>query len=580
MSFRRLIPASLCMLLLVTGCYRPTTELDFERILHDQIEQERAVMAKLREQTNPQNELVFAQFRDALVLDDETMFLALEHAVALAMMNNMGIKIAEVGPEIAMQAHSAAYGTFDPTVFTELAWNDQRLPQPSALFGTQLSKQSTFNGSAGISKLWSTGTVTTLSYGQERLASNSPVFNPNPYWQANESLSITQPLLRNGWSDVVTAEIRSTRIAIEQSRHELDSTKIEILAGVKRAYWQLVFAVEDLRVKRESLKLAEQLLELQRKKLNAGVIPEIELVRAESEVAQRKDAVIRAETAIRNAQDRLRLLIEPQQMLIKDLELVPTERPSFVYPTVTYTDSLKAGLMNRPDLRSLRKQIELQDVALVVAHNRKLPVLDLEGTYSANGLDTNPWGATDRAGSLDRYQWSANVRFEYPLGNNTARHNFLREKLTKQQLVLQLQDLEYRIIEEVKVAYRNMVTAAKRIDANREAVRLARAQLQFVSQRYEAGTAILLDVVQAQRDLTDAEVALNSAVIDYRLSLINLAEAMGVVQDPVLDPALTARPADPDDPMYIPELDPDRKDRPETDKPELPKSVPDETPGN
>lgn len=519
----------LVAVVLLTGCFtEPGEEFAFEERLRDQILRRKILLEELRKEAGAQTELSFEEFRERYVSEGEKVFLRLDDALELAMQNNLGLKVASFGPRIAEENYLASFGTFDPAVFGTVGFEDRLEPQPSRLFGTETSSEDTGNYSLGMRKVWQTGTVTEATFGNSRFRSNSQVFDPNPFYQATESIDISQPLLRNGWPDFVLAEVRSTRVLRRQAMDDLLATEVATLAEVRRAYWRLVVAFENLRANEQSLELAKQFLDDVKKKLDVGAVAELEKTRAESEVASRREAVILSRTEIRDAQDALRLLIDPENNLVADIDLRPVDRAEFVEPKISRLDAIRVALTMRPDLMSLRKSIRAQNIAIVRAQNQTLPIVDLVGTFATNGLSSAPGEAIDRASALQDITYAGSLQFEYPLGNRRAKHELKREKLSKQQLVRQLHQAEYRALEGVKRSYRGVTTAAKRIVTTREALRFARERLKGEDAKYKEGAATYLDVFQAQRDLTTAEVNLNRAIVDYRIALANLSEAMGL----------------------------------------------------
>ena len=190
---------------------------------------------------------------------------------------------------------------------------------------------------------------------------------------------------------------------------------------------------------------------------------------------------------------------------------------------------INAALTKRPDYLQSRIDIENRDLELVKTRNDKLPRLDLTGTIEVNGLGRDLGDSAELMGEGDYVDWRLQATLTYPLGNRAAKSAHSRARLARIQSVLRLKNLEDAIIIEVKQAVRKVNTDLKRIRSTRLARELAQERLGAEEEKLNVGQVIILDVLEAQTLLAEAEAAERRAIVDYNNSLIDLEQAKGTI---------------------------------------------------
>ena len=150
----------------------------------------------------------------------------------------------------------------------------------------------------------------------------------NPNYQSTLNIQITQPLLRNRWRFANTAPVVIARTNLQTSRATF---KAEVNAALLQAitrYWEVVRARNNLDVARKSQDAAESTYQHDKRALELGALPPLDIYRSESEVASRRLQVIQADYSVKQAEENLRLTIGANQdSYIEALDIYATEQP-------------------------------------------------------------------------------------------------------------------------------------------------------------------------------------------------------------------------------------------------------------
>lgn len=143
-------------------------------------------------------------------------------------------------------------------------------------------------------------------------------------------MNFNKPLLRNFGINIGRREIIIAKYNREISEENFQKILEDIIYNVEVAYWNLVYSIENLKVRQQSLKLAQELLEKNRAEIEVGTLPSIELLTAESEVSTREADILEAEDLIKNYQDQLKAIINLLTEInnVKNIRIVPVDSPS------------------------------------------------------------------------------------------------------------------------------------------------------------------------------------------------------------------------------------------------------------
>jgi outer membrane protein TolC len=261
-----------------------------------------------------------------------------------------------------------------------------------------------------------------------------------------------------------------------------------------------------------------------------GTLAPIEVLQTEADIARTKERIIVAENAVRDAEDRLKRVMNFSLTgELADVELLPTDVPTYIAPTLNQLEQNKQALEHRPELQQAKLVLANQNITLVFNKNQVLPTLDLEASYRFNGLDTKFKDNFDRMQIFGRDRWEIGLAFRYPLKNSQAKSRLQQSRLAIQQQVLRIKNLEEDIIAEVRAAARDVLTNAQRVQATRAASRLAQKQLEAEEKKLKVGLATVFTVLEFQDDLAVERSNEVNALTEYMQAQVRLEAAKGTL---------------------------------------------------
>jgi len=282
---------------------------------------------------------------------------------------------------------------YDPSISGLLNWIHQSDPQYSTVLsgGSNWLVSKNTNGNFGFTQGFSTGTQIALAFDNTRFTNNTTRYTYNPTVDSSLGLTITQPLLRGFGIDLNRRYIRIAKNGQKVADLVFRQQVIDTIAGILRLYTDLVSLNEDVKVKRESLRLAQRLYDDNKDKVDQGSLAPIEVTRAQAQVAASQQALISAEGLVRQ-QELIVITALTRRGLanaaIRDTRIVPTD--SVTIPdkeTATAIEDLVAeALKNRPDLAQAGIQVENSQISLKGSLNALRPAIDLVGIMQNGGL--------------------------------------------------------------------------------------------------------------------------------------------------------------------------------------------------
>ncbi len=456
-----------------------------------------------------------------------TMSLSLRDSIALALKYNLDIAVEGFNPQLRDQDLVNERAAFDPSAFLEVTRTDNRAPTSSTLFSGGRAFSDFWDFNTGLRQKILTGGTYEFRFNNEYLhpASTSTGYS----FSSRFGLTLTQPLLKNFGFEATETNIRIAANNQSISREQLRLRVSGVVTQVQNAYFDLIFAIENLEVQRRSLRLAQELVALNKARVRAGVAAPVEVTQAEAQEAARVQDVILGEKAVQDAADTLKVVMNVPVSGSWAQEIRPTDTPSSEVKPINVDQSIQKALENRYEYKSAKLDIQNKDLSLRLTRNQLLPDLSLTSSLFTNGSDRVYGADISDLGSGHFLSYSVGVVLTVPLGNRSAQAGYIKAKLTADQARTSLKNLELQIVQQVRAAVRQVEANAKRIDANRAARALAEEQLRVEQRRLEAGVTTTFNVLSFQRDLAVAQANEIQAITDYNKSLANLDNVVGTV---------------------------------------------------
>ena len=490
-----------------------------------------------------------------------TLRLTVDEAVKMAADHNVDLAAAKIEPQIGDTAVAAAVGAFRPTFNTAVERNNQLQP-PAGFLVPTATRSDVVTSTVGLNqKLPWFGTTYDLSWNAIHTDSNSFLNSFNPILQSGLTLNVSQPLIRNLSIDTARRQLATSRIDRDIAGTRLRESLVRTTANVKSAYWNLVTAIANVDARKSVLESAEELVRVNKAKVDVGQSAPLDLVAAQAEVAADQEQLIIAETAVKQAEDELRALIfDTSDRSVWNVKIEPVDPPPVGRAMPDLEAAVTNALRDRADLSRARKDIDNARLTEKFTDNQRLPDVRANASYQSNGLGgteilrtggfpgtiVGPGRITDFGSVLNQLftgqysTWAVGVSVSYPVGQGTEQANYARARLEHQQSQERLKGAESRAVQQVRDAWRKIEMNAKRIDTTRAARDLAEQRLDAERKRFDVGMSTSFLVIQAQRDLAQARTNELAATLSYGLALVDfeaLQEAGPVDSQPT--PATT-----------------------------------------
>lgn len=471
--------------------------------------------------------------------------LSLDEAIRTAAEKNLGVSINRYDVQMSAAGVEGAYAPFD--MFTNATLQTESQKQPvSADYLSSQTKQTVAN--FGLQQMLVTGGTYSLGFNNARQSSNSRFTTVNPAYSSDLNLGFTQPLLRNFGTDINRTGIYIARNTLGINEQAFRATLMDTTLEVEQAYYDLIYARQNLVVQEQSLTLGRDQARITQIRIDVGAAAPLDILQPNVAIATREESVITAEALVLAAEDRLRQLmnLDPGEW---NRPIVPTDEIGFKPMTIDVDAAVAQANQNRPEIKQAELGINSREVQYQYARNQVLPRLDLGMNYGFAGLggttivrdpvtgepigtDESGWNdASSQVFGADFPSWSVGVNFGLPIFNIGAKAEAKRAELDVASAKTSDAQLRQNIAVDVRSSVRNVDTLAKQITATRAAREAAEKNLDAERKRFENGMSTNFEVLQIQQDLSDAWsreiqalVLYNRAVAAYHRSVGDLLE--------------------------------------------------------
>ncbi len=404
-----------------------------------------------------------------------------------ALRSSSQIKVFADLPLIRETGIQEARGNFDTNIFSQTMWRDDDKPVGSSLQtgGPTRFREDAVEFEAGVKKKFITGAEITLSQGLSTMENNSVFFTPNEQGTSELALTIVQPLLRGAGvtynRSIIEIARMDTKMALSEFMRQTEAHLLEI----SRSYWGLYLAralyLEKLRLVQETDGTVREIEA--RKELDT--VPS-QLLRARAAYTIRNADTIRSEMAVRNAEARIKALVNSPEFLTgSNLEFIPADVPILSAPAPHPRQVALTALKNRPEINQAMEQLRSAIIRKNMQRNELLPELNLVLSGSTSGLESG--GRADAAlGSqfdTGSPSFGVGIILSFPLENNFARSRYTRRQIEVRQQLEQINTTIETILLESKVTLRELVTAQRDLCAKHAAVQAAGAHLNNLFER-------------------------------------------------------------------------------------------------
>ena len=502
--------------------------------------------------------------------------LSLKEAITLALENNKDIEVTRQNVRIAEFDLQSARGFYDPKLRGQTYYERSTVPNIS-FFTPDVDKITgdSIVGNVGfqayVPKL---GTVLDVTAGNQRVGTDNTVSIISPQYNSNVTVSLTQPLFRGRSFDLPRRNIEIAKRNLSLTDTQFRQRSIEIITNVQRAYWDLVYALRNLQVQRDGVRDAKQQLEHNKRLVDEGQLAPIDVVAAETQVANIEQGVYEALETVGRAENALKNLIaQSKDDSVWREAIVPTDSVDLESPRTSLPEALTLALENRPEIEINKVQKDINEIDQKFYRDQTKPQIDLVASYTSTGVGgslnpafTNPLlrgcvedptlpecvaGQVARQRLLDNVggaassvtdiftnkypTYRAGITFNLPFGNNTAKANLGRSLVQSEQIETQRTQIEQNIQVDVRNALQAVRTAEARLRS--AAISRENSQKQYESEqrKLDAGQTDVYKVLERQTALITArsnelraQTELNKAIADLHRATGNSLKANNI----------------------------------------------------
>jgi HAE1 family hydrophobic/amphiphilic exporter-1 len=513
-------------------------------------------------------------------------------AIKRALENNNDIEVARDDVRFAETQLRSLEGIFDP-LFAITPQYDKRIsPQQSSLGGASgnsgTTSTTTYSWGPSVQKQFAKGGGNYfLNFANSHTNTSNSFSLLNPFYSSNLSLTFTQPLWKNRSIDNNRRQIRIQRKRLDQSDADFRNRTILVITQVQQAYWELVFALRDQQNQLANLNLSRESLRNVEAQISAGAKAPLERAEVQTELANRETSLLLAVQSVAIAENNLKILIFKDPNSPEwSAQLTPTDSPKFDTTPVNLDEALKAARENRPELKRLRLQNDINAIDIQYFKNQTKPQVDLTGVVATTGLagtDVSgslppgtqvPLIGTNVTSSADAFllqqirniqiaqglpvsvsptvaagggpntrliggygkdlenllggktrNVTIGVAISLPFKNKTAEANLAGARIQQEQLQASTRAQEQGVEVDVRNSAQAVETARQRVLSAREARVNAELQLEGEQRLYQVGRSTTFLLFQRENALANARASELRAETDYNKALADLQRA-------------------------------------------------------
>ena len=446
-----------------------------------------------------------------------------QRIVQLALLNSLDIQIARFDTLIKKTELDSVQSLFDTFLNANIEYTNDEKDTPTTFSGTKNTSQMY---SFSVDKKLPSGTKVDIEASNERTHTNSLFTTVNPAHEATMQLTLTQELGKNFFGLADRSGVQLTKIDIENTEYTSLSDIEDALAKVLVSYWNLVLKKETLDIRREMREQADRLYKIYQEKFELGMVETVDIAQIRAHMKRLDTGVLNAELEEETAKNDLLFLIN-----VEDLNVILSTQDILTFDTsfVDLYEKVTRAVHSRRDYQKIKNELKKYDIDLIVKQNALWPQIDLEASYTKNGINDvsrSAWGETT---NRDQDELFLGLTIRLSLENNEARSQLEATQLKKEQLLLMLKRVERTILREINNQVMTVNTLKNKVDLTRELVEFEEEKLQAEHKRLGWGRSNADVMVRYEDDVLTARLDYATALYRYRIESIELERLQNVL---------------------------------------------------
>jgi outer membrane protein TolC len=460
----------------------------------------------------------------------KTRLLTIDEVVHMALTNNLDILITRINPVIDQFTVNGLHGAYDPSLSMSASHAYDSIPggvfaENGTIYGSTVEEINSYTPT--LSGQLPTGLGYSFSGPVSRqyvtqFGDSLTDYNSGP------GVTLSQPLLKNFWIDNARYQIKLGQKNLRIDQLALRLQIMTVINNIKAAYYNLIFARENVGVEQAAVDLARETTREDERRVQVGALAPLDEKQAESQAATAESDLLTARTTLAVQENTLKSLLALHIGEWTGVTPVPSEKLLAIPENPDVQECWRIGLQKRPDLLQAKAAVEKQHITIKYNFNQLFPEIDLLGSYGRNataltfGENLN----SVREGSNPYYSYG--VSLTVPLGNTSARNNYKSAKASLEQQLLQLKKVEVTVVMAIDNDVKTVKTDLLKVSSTRKAREYAGEALQAEQVKLDHGQSTSFIVLQLQNNLTAARSAEIRALADYNIALEQLAFDDGV----------------------------------------------------
>ncbi len=470
--------------------------------------------------------------------DPRALQLTLGGALNTALTQNLGVQLQTYEYQISGENLRAQYGLFDWYTDANIkhSYADNPTTNPFQPNGSR-----TTSIGAGLSQTLPTGGDYRVTWDSSRSTVAGGGTTVNPQYGNGFDFAFNQPLMRNFGIDITRRSITIARNNLGITEGAFRTAVMDTVRATEQAYLDLIYARRAVGVVKESLFLARDQARITQIRIDVGASAPLDILQPRVTIATTEEQLIAAVASVRNAEDRLRALLN-LPTTEWDRPIIPVDDVTYTPVTIDFQQAVQTALANRPEMNQQRLSTENARVQALYTRNQVLPAVDFALNYGLAGLagksatvvngqtvvNSTPYFDTfSQVAGLDFPTWNVGFNFALPILNINARANARAAELDLQQSRTFQAQTQQNIAVEVRTAARAVDQFSETIAATRAARDAAERNVEAERKRYENGMTTNFQVLEVQQQLSDARVRELQAIVGYNNALSAFHRAVG-----------------------------------------------------
>ena len=454
--------------------------------------------------------------------------MSLKEFIKQVVKKNESILAQHLNFKISQEAIQSEKSVFEPQLLTSYQRGAEKVSEKSqSFFGDEVyidNEEENTNYNAAIETKVPTGATVKLGYSLN--ASRHITRDEAEQYKSYLGVELSQPLLKGGGISA-TAKIDLAEADADVAFQEYRQKMLEVVLNAAITCWDYYRAQEKLAIRKDSVKIADQILQDNKERAKLGKMAETEVLEAEAGWAKRKSLERAAKQDLVAAINNMRSYISSSAVEIDiDIEFSAEINRKDYQPD--FIASMQKAFYYRPEYLSAKRKIERGNILVSYAKNQRWPQLDLIGSYGLNGLEESPKGAWHDMFDEDYKTWTVGAVMTIPLlGGMKSKSELASARNRQRQALLELKSVEVEFANMVYTSIQNVYSTLDQMQYYKNVRDLNRRLLEVEMAMLKAGRSNSRLVLDKEEDLIEAREAKLESFIENKEAILILEMAEG-----------------------------------------------------